>query len=72
MANGFNPTSQLESGPVDVTQFLSTDLQNRGYTASFASDVEAVPEPATWAMMILGVGLIGAGLRRRSAATATA
>jgi hypothetical protein len=25
----------------------------------------AVPEPASWAMMILGVGLIGASLRRR-------
>ncbi len=26
----------------------------------------AVPEPATWAMMIMGFGLIGAALRRRS------
>lgn len=25
----------------------------------------AVPEPATWAMMIAGFGLVGAGLRRR-------
>jgi hypothetical protein len=24
-----------------------------------------VPEPATWAMMILGFGVIGAGMRRR-------
>lgn len=27
----------------------------------------AVPEPATWAMMILGFGLVGAAMRRRSA-----
>jgi hypothetical protein len=27
----------------------------------------AVPEPATWLMMILGFGLVGAGLRRRGA-----
>jgi hypothetical protein len=27
----------------------------------------AVPEPATWAMMILGFGLVGASMRRRSA-----
>ena len=29
----------------------------------------AVPEPATWAMMIVGLGGIGATLRRRRAAT---
>ena len=28
-----------------------------------------VPEPATWAMMILGFGLIGGALRQRQAAT---
>ncbi len=28
-----------------------------------------VPEPATWALMSVGVGLLGAGLRRRRAAT---
>ena len=32
----------------------------------------AVPEPATWAMMILGFGLIGTGLRRRPAQLSTA
>ena len=29
--------------------------------------VAAVPEPATWAMFILGFGVLGAGLRRRNA-----
>jgi choice-of-anchor C domain-containing protein len=28
----------------------------------------AVPEPATWALMITGMGLVGAGLRRRAGA----
>jgi opacity protein-like surface antigen len=28
--------------------------------------VAAVPEPATWAMMMLGFGMVGFGLRRRS------
>lgn len=27
----------------------------------------AVPEPSTWALMILGFGLVGAGMRRKSA-----
>ena len=31
----------------------------------------AVPEPATWAMMILGMGMIGAGMRMRRRARAT-
>jgi hypothetical protein len=30
----------------------------------------AVPEPATWAMMILGFGLVGGALRRRAAVAA--
>lgn len=29
------------------------------------ANVAAVPEPATWAMMIMGFGLIGASMRRR-------
>jgi hypothetical protein len=32
----------------------------------------AVPEPATWAMMILGLGWVGAGFRRRKAMPASA
>ena len=30
----------------------------------------AVPEPATWAMMLAGFGLIGSGMRRRNAVMA--
>ncbi|NJC34322.1 hypothetical protein GGR88_001796 [Sphingomonas jejuensis] len=33
--------------------------------------VAAVPEPATWAMMIAGFGMVGAGMRRRAGRTAT-
>jgi len=32
------------------------------------SDLVAVPEPGVWAMMVMGVGLIGSSLRRRRAA----
>jgi hypothetical protein len=31
--------------------------------------LSAVPEPSTWAMLLIGFGAIGAGMRRRKAAT---
>ncbi len=37
-----------------------------GTVTDFSGPVSAAPEPMTWAMMILGFGLIGATLRRRS------
>lgn len=40
--------------------YLDSDYGTE-YTYSF----RAVPEPTTWAMMVLGFGLAGAGLRRR-------
>lgn len=41
-----------------------------GVTKLGGEVVTAVPEPATWAMMILGFGAVGSLLRRRRAATA--
>lgn len=38
-------------------------------TASASAVTPAVPEPATWAMMLLGFGAIGVSLRRRRRAT---
>lgn len=38
------------------------------YGLSYVVEFEAVPEPAAWALMILGFGTVGASLRRRSAA----
>jgi hypothetical protein len=35
---------------------------------TFTTTENAVPEPATWAMMIAGFGLVGATLRRKAAA----
>ena len=44
------------------------DSNNGDNTGSIAFNIgTAVPEPATWGMMILGFGAVGAGLRRRSA-----
>lgn len=41
---------------------VNGDLGNPG---AYPFDVAAVPEPATWALMIAGFGLTGASLRRR-------
>jgi hypothetical protein len=40
-----------------TTQFI------RPYTGNLSAD--AVPEPATWAMMLAGFGLVGFAMRRR-------
>jgi len=49
-------------------------LQNRGYTFTSAqafqlAGLASVPEPATWAMMIGGFGLVGGAMRRRRFST---
>ena len=41
-------------------------------TITAGNAIPAVPEPATWAMMIAGFGLVGASLRRRSVRIALA
>jgi PEP-CTERM motif len=35
-------------------------------TTGFSLNVTAVPEPASWGLMILGFGVVGAAMRRRS------
>lgn len=44
-------------------QFLQTDNQ---FTFEIDQIALAAPEPATWAMMLLGFGLVGSQLRRRN------
>jgi hypothetical protein len=44
----------------------TTTVGNDGFKLGAVTAVAAVPEPATWMTMILGFGLMGASLRRRS------
>ena len=52
----------LSSGQSVFSQFKQADI------GISMAPPPAVPEPATWAMMIGGLGLVGAVMRRRSAA----
>lgn len=42
-------------------------MGNAGFGGNVTFAAAAVPEPATWAMFILGFGVMGFGLRRRNA-----
>jgi hypothetical protein len=44
-----------------------TSLSGVDYSASMAPGVAGVPEPTTWAMMIIGFGSAGSIVRRRRA-----
>lgn len=67
-------SSQFSSVWLVSASALSTD-RNDGFKLSAISAQEQtppVPEPATWATMILGFGAIGAAMRRRRVAALTA
>lgn len=68
--NLFGP--QLFTGPLDAPTFLtgSFDLNSQSPGGPPAgtltiSSVSGVPEPATWAMMLIGFGAVGISMRRR-------
>jgi hypothetical protein len=42
-------------------------IDNLSFTATLAPVAGAVPEPSTWALMLLGFGAVGASLRRKRA-----
>lgn len=54
------------------TVFFGTTQQGRLTVTGAADPIEGVPEPASWATMIAGFGLVGATMRRRRSAAAIA
>ncbi|PZU09869.1 MAG: PEP-CTERM sorting domain-containing protein [Sphingomonas sp.] len=49
--------------------YFTTDLVNgAGSTGNIGATAIALPEPASWAMFIIGFGLVGSSIRRRKAA----
>jgi hypothetical protein len=61
-ANGVN-----QPGPFSTTvRYDITFTGASGGNFNGTGNLTAVPEPATWAMMIMGFGLVGGVMRRRS------
>ncbi|MBI1200442.1 MAG: PEP-CTERM sorting domain-containing protein [Phenylobacterium sp.] len=58
----------LHTGAIGVQAPSGVDYSSA--SGVFLTDTGAVPEPATWAVMILGFGLAGGTLRRRRAIVA--
>lgn len=58
----------LHTGAIGVQAPAGVDYSSA--SGVFLTDTGAVPEPATWAVMILGFGLAGGTLRRRRMITA--
>ncbi len=60
---------QIYSGTEDAPTFLLGTYALTEYqgTGAYTLTVSAVPEPATYGMMLAGVGLVGVALRRRQA-----
>lgn len=57
----FNGTQIVGQGTLDA----------RNASATAEASVAAVPEPASWAMMLAGFGMVGFGLRRRGGVRTT-
>lgn len=75
MLNGSIPTGNYTYLAFEDVLGRRTDGRNRqdfDYNDyRFAFSVNVIPEPATWAMLIAGFGLVGFAMRRRKAAVAS-
>ena len=73
--SALSPTVFLNLGPGSFyVNILSSDIAVGGEVVSGSFVTTPAPEPVSWAMILLGVGLVGGGLRmarRENEATLT-
>ena len=62
--------NSLNTSTIGIVAPGGSFTSESGEFLGFAKTVSAVPEPATWAMMIAGFGLVGSAVRRRNAVLA--
>ena len=69
-------TARSTIGSVVLDGFSTLTIKNEGtavgsvvYSAGLVGVPGPIPEPATWALMIMGMGTVGVAMRRRSART---
>ena len=64
--------SGTQAGPFSLTTRYDISFGAGSGTFNGTANLTAVPEPATWGMMIVGFGLMGGALRRRKTTVAFA
>ena len=64
-------TGQAQGANLDELSFNQVVNGSQDLTFSATITAPAVPEPASWALMISGFGMLGAALRRRTVARIT-
>jgi len=57
--------SAWASGNLNLFYWDSNNFDNSQFVSAAIVDVSAVPEPATWGLMVVGLGLIGFAARKR-------
>jgi hypothetical protein len=63
---------RLSNGHRSLILVSDNNFSGTQFTQFLAFDAGAVPEPASWAMLVAGFGLVGGAMRRRAAVTAHA
>lgn len=69
--NGSTTSPIFNLGTFSLGQVMTGAGTGGGRLTISEAPVSAVPEPATWAMMILGFGMVGYSMRRRVSFTPT-